>query len=205
MIRSSSCMRALSRARGGREDGSTTAARDQPVGSDPRLPHPFSTGGLNPPTSGAGLRAARIGPRLRALALTVVLVVATLGIGWLAWSVVEWRRGRTPGYRIVGLRVVRRSDGRRAGWARCALRGLCCALLILPTIAVCCLLAVTFVMGASPPSGLLRRPRAAPWDRLTGTEVVEDRRRSHGIVLGGDWPANASMDGLGAGYGSRQN
>ena len=38
----------------------------------------------------------RIGPRLHALALTVVLIVATLGIGWLAWSVVEWRRGRHP-------------------------------------------------------------------------------------------------------------
>ncbi len=198
-------MWALSRPTSEREDGGTTAARDQPVGSDPRLPYPASTGGRGQQPSGASLRAARIGPRLHALALTVVLIVATLGIGWLAWSVLEWRRSRTPGYRIVGLRVVRRSDGRGAGWARCALRGLCCALLILPTIAVCCLLAVTFVLGASPPSGLLRRPRAAPWDRLSGTEVVEDRRREHGFVLGRDWPADASMDGLGAGYGSRQN
>ena len=159
--------------------------------------------------SASGLRAARIGPRLSALGLTVLLIVATLGIGWLIWSVVEWRRGRTPGYRLVGLRVVRRSDGRRAGLSRSALRTLCCALLILPTIVVCCLLAVTFVMGASPPNGLLSRPRAAPWDRLSGTEVVEEPRPEHGFVLGGDWPADASMDGRGAGdgygFGSRQN
>ena len=63
---------------------------------------------------GAGLRAARIGPRLRALALTVVLIVATLGIGWLIWSVVEWRRGRTPG--LPARRSARRpAFGRASG------------------------------------------------------------------------------------------
>ncbi len=179
------------------------------MGSDPRLPHPAPTGGRTPERRGADLRAARIGPRLRALGLTVLLILATVGIGWLIWSVVEWRRGRTPGYQLVGLRIVRRSDGRQAGTLRCALRTLCCAILILPTIVVCCLLAVTFVMGASPPSGLLSRPRAAPWDRLSGTEVVEEHRRGHGFVLGGDWPADASMDGRGAnagfGFGARQN
>lgn len=191
--------------REGREDGGTTGAWDQPVGSDPRVPQPASTRGWSPARPGTGPRPARLGLRLRALALTPLLVVVTLGLGWLVWSMVEWRRGRTPGYRVVGLYVVRRSDGRRAGWLRSALRALCCAVLVLPTIAVCCLLALAFVMGASPPNDLLRRARAAPWDLLSSTTVVEERRRGRRLVLGGDWPADASMDGLGTGYGSRQN
>jgi hypothetical protein len=132
----------------------------------------------------------------------VLLIAATLGVGWLVWSVFEWRHGRTPAYRLLDLRVVQRSDGRRPGLARVALRELCAALLIIPTIVLCCVVAVTFVMGASPPSGLLRRPRTAPWDWLSRTEVVEDRRR-HRLVLGGDWPAYGF--GAGASFGQRQN
>jgi hypothetical protein len=134
-----------------------------------------------------------------------MLIIATLGIGWLVWSVLEWRRARTPGYRLFALRVVRSSDGRRVSLARSVWRELCCALLIIPTIAVCCVLALAFVMGASPPDGLLRQPRAAPWDWLSGTEVVEERRRTHRLVLGADWPADGSMDWFGAGMSHRQN
>ena len=32
-----------------------------------------------------------------------------------------------------------------------------------------------FAMGASPPDGLLRQPRAAPWDLLTATKVLDER------------------------------
>jgi hypothetical protein len=86
--------------------------------------------------------------------------------------------------------------------ARAARRELCCGLLIVPTMILCCVVGVSFVMGASPPNGLFRKPRTAPWDWLSDTEVVVDRRR-HRLVLGPDWPA----DGLGAGvgFGQRQN
>jgi hypothetical protein len=56
-------------------------------------------------------------------------------------------------------------------------------------------LAVTFVMGASPPDGLLRKPRAAPWDVLTRTEVVDELGRARGrtkLKLGEDWPIDPS-------------
>jgi hypothetical protein len=77
---------------------------------------------------------------------------------------------------LTGLRVVRRSDGRPIGLARSIVRNaLCCTLLLVPTIVVCCVLAIAFVMGASPPDQLLREPRAAPWDLLTGTKVVSER------------------------------
>ena len=117
---------------------------------------------------------ARPDARAKALCLTVLLLVATLLVGWLAWSVVEWRRGRTPSYRLTGLRVVRSSDGTPIGFWRSALREVCCLLLLIPTLLACGLLAIVFVMGASPPEGLSSRPRQAPWDVLSGTEVMKE-------------------------------
>ena len=105
------------------------------------------------------------GLRIKALLLTALLVVVTLVVGWLVWSVVEWRRGSTASFRLTGLRVVRRSDGRPIGLGRSLIRNaICCTLLLVPTIVACCLLAIVFVMGASPPDRLLRKPRTAPWD-----------------------------------------
>jgi hypothetical protein len=125
----------------------------------------------------AGQRpAATFGRRINALLLTVVLIVVTLGIGWLVWSVVEWRHGRTASYRKMGLRVVSRSDAKPIGLSRSILRNaILCTLLIIPTVLVCVVLGIVFSMGASPPEGLLNTPRPAPWDRLTGTLVVDER------------------------------
>ncbi len=146
--------------------------------------------------NGSGLpgRGARLDVRLKAALLTPVLFVATLAIGWLIWSAVEWCRGRTPSYRLTGLRVVRRSDGLPIGPLRSLVREVICLVLLVPTILACLVLALSFVMGASPPDGLLRQPRRAPWDLLTGTTVVHERRhrRKPKLRLGGDWPADPS-------------
>lgn len=122
------------------------------------------------------LPAASAGSRVKAELLTLVLIAATLGIGWFVWSVVEWRKGGTVSYRLTGLRVVRRADRRPIGLCRSIVRnGLCCTILLVPTILACLLLGLSFVLGASPPDGLLRQPRLAPWDLLTGTEVLDER------------------------------
>jgi uncharacterized RDD family membrane protein YckC len=136
--------------------------------------------GRHPPTPSRA-PAAGLGVRLKAQFLTLVLIVVTLGVGWLVWSVVEWRNGRTVSYRLTGLRVVRHTDRRPIGLGLSLLRnGLCCSLLIVPTVLGCLLLGLSFVLGASPPGGLLDEPRLAPWDVLAGTEVVDERAARSG-------------------------
>jgi hypothetical protein len=122
----------------------------------------------------ADQRAAGVGKRMEAFALTLPLFVVTLGVGWLIWSVVEWRRGRTPSYRLVGLRVVRSSDGRPIRLTRSLARCTICLVLVAPTVAVCCVVGFCFLFGASAPDDLFHRSRTAPWDYLTGTKVVDD-------------------------------
>lgn len=122
------------------------------------------------------LQAASVGTRSKALLLTPLLIVATLGVGWLGWSVVEWCSGRTPSYRRTNLRVVRKSDGKPIGLGRSVLREACCALLLVPTLVACCFIALSFAMGASPPEGIFGQSRHAPWDLLTRTDVVNEPR-----------------------------
>ena len=119
--------------------------------------------------------AATLGQRTAALALTPLLFVVTLGVGWLVWSVLEWRGGRTPSYRVLGMRVVLVSDERPIRWARSLARSSICGLLLIPTVAICCVIGICFVFGASSPDDLFTRPRTAPWDHLTATKVTDDR------------------------------
>jgi hypothetical protein len=152
-------------------------------------------GKRRPPGHASAAKAAGLDTRAKSLLLTPVLLVATLGVGWLVWSVAEWRHGSTPSYRRTGLRVVRRSDGQPIGLWRSVLRELCVLVLLLPTLVVCIFLALVFVMGASPPDGMLGQPRSAPWDVVTRTEVVDELGRARGrtkLKLGEDWPIDPS-------------
>ena len=130
--------------------------------------------------------AASLGKRLEALAITPLLIVGTLGVGWLVWGVIEWRGGRTPTYRRLGLRVVRTSDGRPIGLLRSFIRsGICCTVLVIPTVVIGAIIGACFALGASAPDGLFREPRRAPWDVLTSTMVVDERAGlSGGLTLG---------------------
>jgi RDD family len=122
--------------------------------------------------------AASLGRRIGALGLTAVLLVATLVVGYVVWSVFEWRHSRTPSYRLLKLRVVGRDDGKPIGLARSFFRsGVCCTVLVVPTVVIGAIVLLCFAFGASPPDGLFRQPRRAPWDSLSRTTVLDERGR----------------------------
>lgn len=72
----------------------------------------------------AGGQPADNGQVVAAYLLGVLLFIVTLGVGYLAWSVVTWGEGQTPAQRIVGLRCWDPATGRTASRGRMALRQL---------------------------------------------------------------------------------
>jgi hypothetical protein len=54
--------------------------------------------------------------------LGLALFIATLGVGYLTWSLLTWRQGRTPAQRMLGLRCWLPLEGRVAGRRDMAVR-----------------------------------------------------------------------------------
>lgn len=50
--------------------------------------------------------------RLGATLINGVLVVVTLGVGYLVWALVLWGKGANPGKNMLGLRIVKADSGR---------------------------------------------------------------------------------------------
>jgi len=62
------------------------------------------------------------GARFSALMLDLGLALVTLGVGWLFWSLVTWRNGRTPAKQLMGHVVADAVTGMPLSWGRMALR-----------------------------------------------------------------------------------
>lgn len=110
------------------------------------------------------------GRRFAGFLLEIVLCLVTLGVGWLAWSVVEWRHGRTPAKRLLRLRVVDAVSADPARWATMALRQGAYAIGIVGLFG-----AVTLGLGWAVGAAFVLSPtRQAMWDRLAFTTVVHE-------------------------------
>lgn len=62
--------------------------------------------------------------RLGGYVLDIGLAIVTLGIGWLIWSLIAWRKGQTPAKQILQLRVVAEENRTNATWGHMAIRQL---------------------------------------------------------------------------------
>jgi uncharacterized RDD family membrane protein YckC len=112
------------------------------------------------------------GRRLAGFVLDVGLFVITLGVGWLAWSVAEWRHGRTPAKRLLRLRVVDAVSGEPVGLRVMLLRQVVYGLGIVGLFG-----AVSFGLGWAIAAAFVLSPtRQAMWDRLAFTTVRREPR-----------------------------
>jgi uncharacterized RDD family membrane protein YckC len=73
-------------------------------------------------TSAPAYRYASFQHRLGAIVLDAVLMVLTLGIGWIIWSMIVWSEGQTPAKKILKLRTLNYTNARSAGWGHMAIR-----------------------------------------------------------------------------------
>ena len=115
----------------------------------------------------AGVRISSAGRRLGAHLLDGVLMVCTLFIGWVVWSLIVYRKGQTPGKQVLWMRAVKLSTGRRAGWGTMFVR----EAIAKPVIFVLSMLTfgiVNFWLCWDSNTQEL-------WDKMVGTVVVDDR------------------------------
>ncbi len=90
-------------------------------GSDPvNAPVPSTVGyGYS---AGPNYQLSSKGKRFGALILEILLVIVTLFIGWIVWSVVLWGKGQTPAKSLMKMRVLKLDQGRAANIGEMALR-----------------------------------------------------------------------------------
>ena len=93
------------------------------------------------------MRYASFQHRLGALVLDAVLMVLTLGIGWLIWSLVIWGNGQTPAKQILKIRVYNSETGQVVSWGHMALREALLGWWFGISIAISLLALVTFGLG----------------------------------------------------------
>lgn len=70
-----------------------------------------------------GTVLSSLGKRFGGLLLTVLLIVVTLGIGYLIWAAIAYGKGQTPAKQILKMYVIDTETGMPATWGKMFLRG----------------------------------------------------------------------------------
>lgn len=116
-----------------------------------------------------GEALASPGKRLGSYLMEFLLLIVTLGIGWIIWSLIVWGKGTTPGHQVLGVYFVNENNGETASWGRTALRefvmkGLVGSLLSALTLGIYFIVDSLFVV---------RSDRRTIHDMLSSTLVVQ--------------------------------
>lgn len=123
----------------GEGSGETGPSTPAPLGGPPDAPPQFGWSApasyprpapgydMPPPVPGVpplppGVTLAPAGRRIGAYFLSIVLAIVTLGIGYVIWGLIVWRRGTTPALSVLKMRCVEASTGMRATFGTMALR-----------------------------------------------------------------------------------
>jgi uncharacterized RDD family membrane protein YckC len=118
-----------------------------------------------------GVAVSTAGKRLGGYVLEVVLVIVTLVIGWLIWSLIVWGRSVSPAKQLLKMKVVKKDSGLRASYGTMALRELVGKWIVVNLVigSLCGL--VTIVLDFML---LWDKDRQQLWDKIAGTIVVDD-------------------------------
>jgi len=114
-----------------------------------------------------GVTAARPMGRLGANLLESLLVMVTLGIGWIIWAAIIGGTGQTPAKKIIGHRVIVADTMRPAGLGRMFwMRGLVAGFVAG--------LAITLTLGILLFMPFWDRRNQNVWDKVSSCYVVKD-------------------------------
>jgi uncharacterized RDD family membrane protein YckC len=69
-----------------------------------------------------GTELAPAGKRIGTFLLEFVLVVVTLVIGWIVWTLIAWSRGQTPAKQVMKMRIYHLRNQRAASWGQMFVR-----------------------------------------------------------------------------------
>ena len=131
----------------------------------------------------AGVRLSSAGRRFGAYCLDLLLMVVTLWIGWIVWSLIVWTRGQTPAKQLLKMRTVDLRDSRAAGWGRMFLREIL-AKFVVGLLAYVTLGIVYFWL-------LWDDDKQELWDKMVNTIVVDDPQGL--LTPGGGTPQTNAM------------
>ena len=116
----------------------------------------------------ATVRLSSAWRRLGGYLLEGLLIVLTLLIGWLVWSIIVWGRGQTPAKQLLGMRVLSRETLTSARRGRMFAREIPCKWIVE-------LFASITVVGFVVYFWLLwDKERQELWDKMVETIVVND-------------------------------
>jgi len=106
------------------------------------------------------------GRRILAYLLEGVLLVVTLFIGWLVWSMILWGEGQSPAKKLMGMRCVKVDTGQPATWGTMFLREIVGKGIIGGvTFGLTSLASIFMILFGSDRRGV--------WDHVAGTVVVD--------------------------------
>ena len=101
--------------------GTPSSAAVRPYAAQPYPAQPYPAQPYSPVAIADG-NLVSAGGRLGAFLLDGLLIVVTLGIGYLIWALITWSDGQTPGKKLLGHVVADAQTGVPLDWGRMALR-----------------------------------------------------------------------------------
>lgn len=101
--------------------------------------------------------------------LDFLLLIVTLAIGWIIWSLIVWSKGTTPGHQVLRLYIVDEKSGKTATWGHMALRELVMKGIV-GSAAATITFGIYFIVDSL---FVVRSDRKTLHDLLSSTQVVQ--------------------------------